>query len=96
MRNLGGTETSASRLIAVIVGRIMMASTITAGSTPGPLGRWRTAASSLVEYAASCTWDGSRGSLRKSPQPVDHAGIAASNSMRFFRICSTLVRQFVH
>ncbi len=37
MRSLGGTETSASRLMAVMVGRIMMASTITAGSTPGPL-----------------------------------------------------------
>ena len=37
MRSFGGTETSASRLIAVIVGRIMIDSTMTAGSTPGPL-----------------------------------------------------------
>ena len=37
IRNFGGTDTSASRLIAVIVGRIMMDNTNTAGSIPGPL-----------------------------------------------------------
>ena len=37
IRSLGGTETNASRLMAVMVGRIMMERTITAGRTPGPL-----------------------------------------------------------
>ena len=35
MRSLGGTETRASRLMAVMVGRIMIASTITAGRHAG-------------------------------------------------------------
>ena len=35
--SLGGTDTRASRLMAVMVGRIMMESTMTAGSTPGPV-----------------------------------------------------------
>ncbi len=39
MRSFAGTATSASRLSAVMVGSIMIDSTITAGNMPGPAER---------------------------------------------------------
>ena len=75
MRSFGGTETSASRLIAVIVGRIMIDSTITAGSTPGPLRSVpKSGNPSQFQVQPVAERPDQRNDDEQSPQPVDDAG----------------------
>src|SRR5215467_9332703 len=84
MRSFGGTDTSASRLIAVIVGRIIMDNTITAGSTPGPLkfvennGNQPNCSCSQLQYGRI------KGISTKIPhKPYTTLGTAASSSIMF-------------
>ena len=85
MRSLGGTDVSASRLMAVIVGRIMIESTSAAGSTPGPL---RSVPNGGIHPIFKCSQlqPGRMSGIttNKPHNPYTTLGMAASNSIRFF------------
>ena len=74
-RSFGGTATSASREIAEMVGSTMIASTIEAGSKPGPLRpvpNNRNPSQMRVQPVSGRTDE--RNHDENAPQPVNHAG----------------------
>src|SRR6516165_5843526 len=95
MRSLEGTATNASRLMAVMVGKIIIDRTSTAGRIPGPL-------KSVEKNGNQPNWECNQlqkgrisGMTTNSPQrPYTTLGTAASNSIRFLRTVSTRVGNF--
>src|SRR5215467_12618502 len=83
--------------MAVIVGRIMIDSTMEAGNTPGPLRSVEKNGTQLILSWSQLQAGRTIGITTNNPhKPYTTLGIAASNSIRFFNRSSILSGNLLH